>query len=204
MGGTSSCGVADALGMTTVVIHPFAGVLSAIGTGLAGIRALRQVQFDAPLTQVGDAARRLDTLAAEAQAELAAPGSDGAIIEYRAHLRYVGSHQALEVPFDTAEKMGRSFAAAHKARFGFASQSVNYCSKSSSSKPLMVESGGGGHWPGGNGAVRRLRFLATVTVTTLCGSRIVPPLAAMAATRGSGHQPGDLARGACGTAAGQC
>jgi 5-oxoprolinase (ATP-hydrolysing) len=36
-------------------------------------------------------------------------------------------------------------------------------------------SGGAGQWRGGNGMVRRLRFLAAVTVTTLCGSRIVSP-----------------------------
>jgi 5-oxoprolinase (ATP-hydrolysing) len=36
-------------------------------------------------------------------------------------------------------------------------------------------SGGAGRWTGGNGVVRRLRFLAPVTVTTLSLSRIVPP-----------------------------
>jgi 5-oxoprolinase (ATP-hydrolysing) len=36
-------------------------------------------------------------------------------------------------------------------------------------------SGGAGGFPGGNGAIRRLRFLAPVTVTTLSGSRIVAP-----------------------------
>jgi 5-oxoprolinase (ATP-hydrolysing) len=36
-------------------------------------------------------------------------------------------------------------------------------------------SGGVGRWHGGNGAIRRLRFLAPVTVTTLCGSRKIAP-----------------------------
>jgi 5-oxoprolinase (ATP-hydrolysing) len=36
-------------------------------------------------------------------------------------------------------------------------------------------SGGAGHWRGGEGVVRRLRFLEAVTVTTLCGSRRVAP-----------------------------
>jgi len=36
-------------------------------------------------------------------------------------------------------------------------------------------SGGAGNWRGGDGAVRKLRFLAPVTVTTLCGSRKVAP-----------------------------
>jgi 5-oxoprolinase (ATP-hydrolysing) len=36
-------------------------------------------------------------------------------------------------------------------------------------------SGGGGRWPGGDGVVRRLRFLAPMTVAILSGSRRVPP-----------------------------
>ena len=36
-GGQHACLVADALGMTTVLVHPFAGVLSAYGMGLADI-----------------------------------------------------------------------------------------------------------------------------------------------------------------------
>jgi 5-oxoprolinase (ATP-hydrolysing) len=36
-------------------------------------------------------------------------------------------------------------------------------------------SGGAGEWRGGNGAVRRMRFLAPVTVTTLSSSRRIPP-----------------------------
>ncbi len=47
-GGQHACGVADALGMKTVFIHPQAGVLSAFGMGLAHLRALREAQFDAP------------------------------------------------------------------------------------------------------------------------------------------------------------
>ena len=48
-GGQHACLVADALGMTTVLIHPFAGVLSAYGMGLADIRALREKAVEAPL-----------------------------------------------------------------------------------------------------------------------------------------------------------
>jgi 5-oxoprolinase (ATP-hydrolysing) len=37
-------------------------------------------------------------------------------------------------------------------------------------------SGGNGRWRGGNGVIRRLRFLEPATVTTLCSHRIVPPI----------------------------
>ena len=41
-GGQHACLVADALGMTSVLIHPFSSLLSAYGMGLADIRATRQ------------------------------------------------------------------------------------------------------------------------------------------------------------------
>ena len=52
-GGQHAGLVADVWGMGQVFIHPYAGVLSAFGMGLAEIRALREVQFDAPLTDAG-------------------------------------------------------------------------------------------------------------------------------------------------------
>ena len=41
-GGQHACLVADELGMTSVYIHPFAGVLSAYGMGLADVTAMRE------------------------------------------------------------------------------------------------------------------------------------------------------------------
>jgi len=41
-GGQHACLVADTLGMTRVLLHPFAGVLSAYGMGLADVRAMRE------------------------------------------------------------------------------------------------------------------------------------------------------------------
>src|SRR5881398_3508489 len=41
-GGQHACLVADALGMTAILIHPFSSLLSAYGMGLADIRSVRQ------------------------------------------------------------------------------------------------------------------------------------------------------------------
>ena len=49
-GGQHACLVADALGMTRVLLHPFAGVLSAYGMGLADVRALRQQAVETRLS----------------------------------------------------------------------------------------------------------------------------------------------------------
>ncbi len=45
-GGQHACLVADALGIQTIFIHPFAGVLSAYGMGLAEIRCMKESQFE--------------------------------------------------------------------------------------------------------------------------------------------------------------
>ena len=65
-GGQHACAVADALGITEVLIHPLAGVLSAYGMGLADVTAMRERSVEAPLTagllpeldRVADAPRR--------------------------------------------------------------------------------------------------------------------------------------------------
>ena len=121
-GGQHACLVADALGMETVFVHPFAGVLSAYGMGLAEIRALKERQFERPISDLSNADAALTALAAEATAQVATQGvsPDEIRIERRAHLRHKGSHQSLEVDFGTQHELIERFEAAHRARYGFA------------------------------------------------------------------------------------
>ena len=118
-GGQHACLVAEALGMGRVLIHPFAGVLSAFGMGLADIRALREVQMDAPLAEVAAARAALDRIGGEAQREVASQGVPEVEVIERAYLRYEGSHQSLDVPFGDEAEMRAAFAEAHRRRFGF-------------------------------------------------------------------------------------
>ncbi|MGR3661862.1 MAG: hydantoinase B/oxoprolinase family protein [Paracoccaceae bacterium] len=120
-GGQHACLVADALGMRRVFLHPYAGVLSAYGMGLAEIRALRERQFDAPLEDIETAQNTIDTITSEAVAEVKSQGITNIKTAPRAHLRYDGSHQPLEVAFDTIDAMKSAFEASHMARFGFTS-----------------------------------------------------------------------------------
>jgi 5-oxoprolinase (ATP-hydrolysing) len=122
-GGQHACLVADALGMRRVFLHPFAGVLSAYGMGLAELRSLREAQVDAAIADVETARTFVLPLSEAARDDLAAQGVDEAAIriEARAHLRYEGSHQTLEVPFGAPQAMQAAFEAAHRARFGFTS-----------------------------------------------------------------------------------
>ena len=119
-GGQHACLVADELGMETVFIHPYAGVLSAYGMGLADQSVLREQAVEAPFTP--DALPALDAvadrLAEAARAELRLQGAEAAQLERRVHLRYAGTEAALPVPLgpDAAAR----FTDAHRARFGFA------------------------------------------------------------------------------------
>ncbi len=121
-GGQHACLVADALGMGEIFLHPFAGVLSAYGMGLAEIRSLRECQHDAPLNDPM-AETALAAQSKEAAHEVAGQGGARNDIrtEGRAHLHYDGSHQTLEVAFGTAAAMLADFEASHLARFGFTS-----------------------------------------------------------------------------------
>ena len=122
-GGQHACLVADSLGMRTVYIHPFAGVLSAYGMGLADVRSLREEAVEATLD--GDVASDLDIragrLASDARRELADQGLDGdnVYVLKRAHVRYAGTDTAIEVDYGTPAAMSAAFNDAHRQRFGF-------------------------------------------------------------------------------------
>ncbi len=141
-GGQHACAVADALGMTTVLIHPLSGLLSAYGMGLAEVRAQRQAALDLELEQALDPLRTVGAALADAcLAELAAQGLDPAAarVQVSAHIRYAGSDTVFEVPAyalqagaivdDRIAGLRAAFEAAHQRRFSFLDPG----------KPLVVE-----------------------------------------------------------------
>ena len=132
-GGQHACLVADELGMETVFIHPYAGVLSAYGMGLADQTAMREQAVEVPLA--ADEMAGLDVIAArleaEARAALAAQGAapDRIGVRHQLHLRYAGTDTALIVPAGPLDRVTETFTEAHRARFGFATPE----------RPLVVE-----------------------------------------------------------------
>lgn len=120
-GGQHACLVADALGMESIFIHPFAGVLSAFGMGLADVRAIREHQFAAPIEKTCEANSEMYALEQLAVSEVVAQGINASDIKVvrMAHIRTDGAHQTLEVPFGSANEMCRAFEDAHDRRFGF-------------------------------------------------------------------------------------
>ncbi len=122
-GGQHACLVADALGMKRVYLHPFAGVLSAYGMGLADVRALREVSVEARLAEdvLPQVTEVLDRLAAAAETELDDQHIAGArrTVLRRVHLKYEGTDTALEVAFGALPEMTAEFEDAHRQRYGF-------------------------------------------------------------------------------------
>ena len=122
-GGQHACAVADALGMSKVLIHPLAGVLSAYGIGLADIVAMREQAVEAPLneTTLTHLSRILQPLERDARAEVRAAGIPEQRISatHRAHLRYDGTDTAVIVPLGELAEMTAAFEAEYARRFSF-------------------------------------------------------------------------------------
>ncbi|MBZ9937719.1 hydantoinase B/oxoprolinase family protein [Mesorhizobium sp. BR1-1-16] len=133
-GGQHACMVADSLGMTTVLIHPFSGILSAYGMGLADIRSHRSRALVKHLD--GAAESELQTLEStledEVVGELSNQGVslDAISVFARAHLRYDGTDTPIPIEVMWKEAAGpatwigradivAAFEAAHRRQFGF-------------------------------------------------------------------------------------
>lgn len=120
-GGQHACLVADALGITNVMIHPYAGVLSALGMGLAEVRALREMQVARPIDDLQAIQPGLQSLEEAARAEVMAQNitPQNISVSLTAHIRTQGAEQTLEVPYGSAESMRVAFEQVHQQRYGF-------------------------------------------------------------------------------------
>jgi 5-oxoprolinase (ATP-hydrolysing) len=162
-GGQHACLVADALGMTNVLIHSLSSLLSAYGMGLADIRSVRQQAIEAPFdhsgrSAFGRAARKLARIVIDEVAEQGV-AADKIALRVGAHIRYAGTDTALIVDaggfahatlrrgrkqakqktLTSLQKMKSAFERAHKARFGFVDRSKKLVFEA-----VSVEAVGGG------------------------------------------------------------
>jgi 5-oxoprolinase (ATP-hydrolysing) len=157
-GGQHACLVADALGMTNVLIHPLSSLLSAYGMGLADIRSVRQQAIEEPFGKKAHATleKVASRLAETVTGEIAAQGVKAKKIKLhvRAHIRYAGTDTPLIVAagsstpaankkrdrsLSSLAKMKAAFERAHKAQFGFIDRSKDLVIEA-----VSVEAVGGG------------------------------------------------------------
>jgi 5-oxoprolinase (ATP-hydrolysing) len=122
-GGQHACAVADSLGIRVIVVPPMAGVLSALGIGLADTGAMREQSVEARLEPaVMDRLLALaGDLEAAASAELVDEGAadDEISVTHRAHLRYDGTDSALAVSLTDPVAMVAEFEAAYRRTYSF-------------------------------------------------------------------------------------
>ncbi len=134
-GGQHACQIADTLGITQIFIHPYAGVLSAYGIGLAEIRILKEKGVEKLLdnTIILDLELIFADLNQQAQAELAQQQSTAngeSRFFCKVHLKYQGTDSSLVVDFATLPAMRSQFNQAYRQQFGFII----------ADKPLIIES----------------------------------------------------------------
>lgn len=124
-GGQHACLVADRLGIERIHIHPHAGVLSALGIGLADVRHIHDDAVEAELTaaQLASLSQRWQDLESVVRTRAVAQGvaPDAVTIQRRLALKYRGSDTTLHVDHGPLDDVTTSFEALHRARFGFVS-----------------------------------------------------------------------------------
>ena len=132
-GGQHACLVADALGMSTVFVHPLAGVLSAYGMGLADQIAMREAAIEQLLDDAGLRAAHLvlEQLTQAATHEVVAQGfaTERVLVRPQLRLRYQGTDTALAVDLGTLSDLQKRFEAAYRQRFAFLMQG----------RPIVIE-----------------------------------------------------------------
>lgn len=123
-GGQHACALARSLGMSRVVFHPLAGVLSAWGMGLADVAwhgradaggAILSAEALAPL---GEQAERLE---ADGRTVLRQEGyaDDRIRAHRRLELRYSGTDSSVVVDWECVEGLRRAVDEAHERHFGY-------------------------------------------------------------------------------------
>ena len=132
-GGQHACLIADALGMKQVFLHPYAGVLSAYGMGLADVRTLRERSVEAKLTEellsvgtpdIAPLDEIFTELIASGKEEIAttqigeSTPIDSQVIR-KVHLKYQGTDSPLIIDFGSVAEMRQQFEEAHRQRYGF-------------------------------------------------------------------------------------
>jgi len=122
-GAQHACGIANALGIRTILLHPLGGVLSAYGMALADVVQTDTASVLAPydgqlLASLEPQFRNLENAAARAVRD---QGIDAWRIRHRRSLdmRYQGVETYLNVPLETGTDARVAFESLHQQLFGF-------------------------------------------------------------------------------------
>lgn len=120
-GGQHACAVADELGIRTVLVPPMAGVLSALGIGLADTSVMREQSVETRLGAAADLHDIADGLERQARADLAAQGipADRIRVARRVRLRYEGTDTAIPIELGDDAQLTSAFECIHRGMYSF-------------------------------------------------------------------------------------
>lgn len=146
-GGQHACLVAEELGIKTVFLHSYSGILSAYGMGLADIQVERQ-KVASPLIQSGDIQAIDIAIEQLKQANIKDLNKQGLSNNQITHhcsalLKYLNTDTSLNIPLDTFAAMQQSFTEQHEQQFGFSGTAPGAPDKTIVIDTLIVESFGG-------------------------------------------------------------
>ena len=112
-GAQVACLIADTLGMSKIMIHPYAGVLSAYGIGLADLRTTKVESVEMALTP--EAMPQLQSLF-----ESLADAKTGTETLRKLNLKYAGTNSTIAIAFQKdLAAIKEDFSQAHYTRYGF-------------------------------------------------------------------------------------
>ena len=121
-GGQHACGVAERLGIETVLVPADAGLLSALGIGHAPLERFAERQVLRPLAEVeADVGAWFTELGNQALDAVAREGVERATLAVRrriASLRYAGQESSLEVEWTPGGDLRQAFEARYAAVYG--------------------------------------------------------------------------------------
>ncbi|MCP4075661.1 MAG: 5-oxoprolinase [Gammaproteobacteria bacterium] len=133
-GGQHACLVADALAIKSIFLHPFSGVLSAYGMGLADLRQIHERSIEQTLSPSLIESLELTSqqLITQGNDDLLQQGATSGQLQSisKLHCHYEGSDTSLQVLLTDFADIIKSFESVHMQAFGFTSKD----------KPLIVQS----------------------------------------------------------------
>ncbi|HIQ40929.1 MAG TPA: 5-oxoprolinase [Sulfurivirga caldicuralii] len=141
-GGQHACAVAEKLGIRRILLHPFSGVLSAYGIGLAEHSRLRTWPLARPLQDWPALQEQIRSWQQAVAQRLTEQGATPEHMRLTLHAHYQGSDTLIDVEAvfeDTPEHLQARFEAAHQRQFGFTLPDTPVMLHS-----LTIEASGGG------------------------------------------------------------
>ena len=121
-GAQVACLVADTLGIRKILIHPYAGVLSAYGIGLADIRTTKVESVEIILTPevMPQLESLFGSLIEKASSKENKDSRENVEIVKQVNLKYLGTNSTLTIDFaNNSAALQQAFTAEHQTRYGF-------------------------------------------------------------------------------------